>query len=49
MSDELGYHFAAALTGKKAWLGGELLRIKREGAAGVDGGSNGMEVDTPYA
>lgn len=48
MSEELGHHFATALTGKKAWLGGELLRMKREGTGEVTG-SNGMELDTPMS
>jgi len=40
MVQELGHHFAAALGGKRGWLGSELLRLKREG-------SGGMDLDTP--
>lgn len=44
MSQGLGHHFATALTGKKAWLGAELLRLKKEESqpGGADIG-NGME------
>lgn len=47
MAQELGHHFAVALGGKRGWLGSELLRLKREGLAGAQYGTNGMEVDTP--
>lgn len=38
MSQELGHHFATALSGKRTWLGAELLRLKRE-----DSGENRHE------
>jgi hypothetical protein len=47
MAQELGHHFAAALGGKRGWLGSELLRLKREGMSGQAGQSNGMDLDTP--
>lgn len=47
MAQELGHHFAAALGGKRGWLGSELLRLKREGMSSGQQNSNGMDLDTP--
>lgn len=46
MVAELGHHFASALGGKRAWLGGELLRLKKEDGDRLQHEQpNGMEVD----
>jgi len=48
MAQELGHHFAAALGGKRGWLGSELLRLKRESMSSEQNGqTSGMDLDTP--
>ena len=41
LSQGLGYNFASALSGKRAWLGAELLRLKREESSGHGHGMDG--------